>query len=187
MAQRGGRDLATRVGDFWEQIHALAVSAQVEPQRPNLPNGGADSALHTGVADARERKGASSNHDASTGGDARFDPPMRLKFESANYSAQADWDGESIIVKLGSTARRATLGSMPPEARAIRTDLVRRGVLREVSGRYVFSRDCRFKSVSSAASIISGRTAGGRAEWKDLQGRSINDILGGPKYRWKRS
>lgn len=183
MAQRGGRDLATRVGDLWEQIHSLAVSAQVEPQRSNLPQGGTGSGVHSGVEEARERRGVSSNHDASTGGEARFDPPIRLKFESANYSAQADWDGESIIVKAGSTSRRATLGSMPPEARAIRTDLVRRGVLREVSGRYVFSRDCRFKSVSSAASLISGRTAGGRAEWKDLQGRSINDILGGPKFR----
>ncbi|WP_371607048.1 DUF4357 domain-containing protein [Dietzia sp. WMMA184] len=74
---------------------------------------------------------------------------------------------------------------MPAESRSIRRDLLARGIIREVAGRYVFTRDCRFRSVSSAACLVAGRTAGGRAEWKDSQGRSINDLLGGPKFRRK--
>lgn len=183
MQRRSGGELARQVGELWAQIHALAVSAHVEPQRANLPKPTLGSSLQTGVADARERRGASANPDASTGGEERFSPPVRLSLESSNFSARADWDGESIIVKSGSAARRATLESMPAESRAIRRDLLQRGILREVSGRYVFTRDCRFRSVSSAACLIAGRTAGGRVEWKDPQGRTINDLLGGPKFR----
>lgn len=182
MANRHGRKIAQRVEKLWKQIHELAVSAAVDPQRGNAPNtnGGVP---QSNVVDARERRGAGANPDASTGGEAHFDPPIRMELESSNFSARADWNGETIIVKSGSAARKATLESMPAESRAIRKNLLDRGVLRDVSGRYVFTQDCRFKSVSSAASLIAGRTAGGRVEWKDSQGQTINDILGGPKYR----
>ena len=182
MGNRHGRENGTWLTDRWSEIHELAVIAEVQPQRGNSTSGKAEAGLST-VVDARERRGIGSNLDAGTGGDKYFDPPIRMTLESPHFAARADWDGETIIVKSGSTARKATLESMPAEARAIRKDLLSRGVIREVAGRYVFRRDCRFKSVSSAASLITGRTAGGRVEWKDPQGRTINDILGGPKYR----
>ncbi|MFJ5871830.1 DUF4357 domain-containing protein [Dietzia maris] len=184
MGNRSGREVSERVRILWEKVHALAIEAGVEPQRGNTikstgPSSGSD------VADARERRGASANDDASTGGEAHFVPPIRLSLESPYFSARADWDGDTIIVKAGSAARKATLESMPAESRSIRRDLLARGIIREVAGRYVFTRDCRFRSVSSAACLVAGRTAGGRAEWKDSQGRSINDLLGGPKFRRK--
>src|SRR5699024_5468000 len=37
MERRSGADLARQVGELWKQIHSLAVSARLEPQRPNLP------------------------------------------------------------------------------------------------------------------------------------------------------
>lgn len=185
MGNRSGREVSERVRTLWEKIHLLVTDARVEPRRGNATKP-AGLASGSDVADARERRGASANSDASTGGEAHFAPPIRLSLESPYFSARADWDGDTIIVKAGSAARKATLESMPAESRSIRRDLLARGVIREVAGRYVFTRDCRFRSVSSAACLIAGRTAGGRAEWKDSQGRSINDLLGGPKFR-KRS
>ena len=82
MERRSGAGLARQVGDLWKQIHTLAVSAGLEPQRPNLPKPSNGTEVRVGIAEARERRGTSSNPDARIGGEARFTPPVRLALES---------------------------------------------------------------------------------------------------------
>lgn len=41
---------------------------------------------------------------------------------------------------------------------------------------YLFTRDAVFTSPSHAASVILGRNANGRIEWKDKDGRTLRDI-----------
>lgn len=43
-------------------------------------------------------------------------------------------------------------------------------------GGYRFSQDYVFTSPSTAAAVVLGRSANGRIEWKDAQGRTLKEL-----------
>ena len=43
---------------------------------------------------------------------------------------------------------------------------------------YAFTQDYTFSSPSTAASVVLGRSANGRVDWKDAQGRELKVLQG---------
>ena len=43
---------------------------------------------------------------------------------------------------------------------------------------YAFTQDYTFSSPSTVASVVLGRSANGRLEWKDAQGRALKMLQG---------
>ena len=58
----------------------------------------------------------------------------------------------------------------------LRQDLIKNGVLTENNNNYIFEEDYSFSSPSLAASVVLGRNTNGRSEWKNKDGKSLNDL-----------
>ncbi len=58
----------------------------------------------------------------------------------------------------------------------MRHELIGNGVLALVDGLYRFTQDYSFSSPSMAAAVVLGRSANGRIEWKDAQGRTLKEL-----------
>lgn len=61
-------------------------------------------------------------------------------------------------------------------AYALRQELISNGVLALANGLYQFTQDYSFSSPSTAATIVLGRNAAGRIEWKVADGRTLKEI-----------
>ncbi len=57
-----------------------------------------------------------------------------------------------------------------------RQELIGNGVLAAEGSGYRFSQDYVFTSPSTAAAVVLGRSANGRIEWKDGQGRTLKEL-----------
>ena len=83
---------------------------------------------------------------------------------------------QGFVVKAGSQVAGQVVPSMAehlPGMMAKRQDLIDLGVLAQQGNDYVFTQDYTFSSPSTAASVVLGRSANGRVEWKDAQGRAL--------------
>ena len=60
-----------------------------------------------------------------------------------------------------------------PGMLAKRQELIDLGVLAQQGHDYAFNQDYTFSSPSTAASVVLGRSANGRVDWKDAQGRAL--------------
>jgi len=58
----------------------------------------------------------------------------------------------------------------------MRSTLVGKGVLAEGESELRFTQDYTFASPSTAAGVVLGRNANGRAEWKDASGTTLKAI-----------
>lgn len=59
---------------------------------------------------------------------------------------------------------------------ALRKDLVDNGILQLVTTHYEFAEDYVFNSPSMAASLVLGRSANGRTEWKNKDGKTLKEL-----------
>jgi hypothetical protein len=77
-----------------------------------------------------------------------------------------------------SQAVAETVPSMAQHVRGmydLRQELIANGVLELDAGLYRFTQDYSFSSPSTAA-VVLGRSANGRIEWKDAQGRTLKAL-----------
>ena len=81
-----------------------------------------------------------------------------------------------FIVLKESTAVLEAQSSISGNYKALRDDLIRQGVMLKSNELYVFAQDYTFSSPSMAASVLLGRNANGRIEWKNQDGKSLNDL-----------
>jgi hypothetical protein len=63
-----------------------------------------------------------------------------------------------------------------PHVKDRRDDLIRQGVLAKDGDAYVFTQDYVFGSPSTAASVVMGRNANGRVDWKTVNGQSLKEL-----------
>jgi hypothetical protein len=84
---------------------------------------------------------------------------------------------DGFVVFEGSIARIEIAPSAVQSLRPQREKLLASGVLEERAGVYVFTQDFLFTSPSTAAAIVLGRSANGWLEWKDLEGKTLDDIF----------
>jgi len=86
---------------------------------------------------------------------------------------------QGFVVKAGSQATKETAPSMRQHVRGmydLRQELIGNGVLQLNGDHYGFTQDYTFNSPSTAAAVVLGRSANGRIEWKDGQGRTLKEL-----------
>ncbi len=85
--------------------------------------------------------------------------------------------GESgiFVVERGSLAKVDEVPTVPDSAKKIRERMLTESDLRPEGESLVFSADYGFKSVSSAAAVVSGSSRNGRAAWKLDDGRTYGE------------
>lgn len=102
-----------------------------------------------------------------------------LNCTGKGVSASGFESNQGFVVRQGSRAALDTAPSMKEHVRGmydLRMDLISNGVLLRQGDMYTFSQDYTFSSPSTAAAIVLGRSANGRAEWKDQAGKTLKDI-----------
>jgi len=86
---------------------------------------------------------------------------------------------QGFVVRSGSQATATTVPSMAQHVRGmydLRQELISNGVLVMQAGLYQFTQDYTFSSPSTAASVLLGRSANGRVEWKGEDGRTLKEL-----------
>ena len=86
---------------------------------------------------------------------------------------------QGFVVKTGSQAVAEAVPSLAQHVRGmydLRQELIANGVMALEGSVYRFTQDYSFSSPSTAAAVVLGRSANGRIEWKDAQGRTLKDI-----------
>lgn len=88
---------------------------------------------------------------------------------------------QGFVVKADSLAVGKAVPSMQQYVRGmfdLRQELINNGVLLREGDHYRFAQDYVFSSPSTAAAVVLGRSANGRIEWKDNQGRTLKELQG---------
>jgi hypothetical protein len=108
---------------------------------------------------------------------AAGEAPGRMLYLCAKgVKAQGLETAEGFVVRVGSAAVKAEVPSCPANLRELRAALVANGVLEPSSEGYRFTQDYVFPSPSTAAGVVLGRSANGRNEWKDHDGKTLKQL-----------
>jgi hypothetical protein len=99
-----------------------------------------------------------------------------LEITAKGITAKGLPTSEGFVVIAGSSAVVGEVASCPSAVKSMRAALVQNGVLKLSGDSYVFTQDYVFGSPSTAASVVQGRSANGRVDWKDSKGRTLNEI-----------
>lgn len=83
---------------------------------------------------------------------------------------------QGFVVKADAQAALHTVPSMPRNMNDLRQELLANGVLVPDGERLRFTQDYAFSSPSTAAAVVLGRSANGRTEWQDAQGRTLKAL-----------
>lgn len=84
---------------------------------------------------------------------------------------------EGYLVLADSTAHLEMSSAADNSYRALREELIGSEVLMMKSDVYEFSADQLFKSPSAASATVLGRSSNGWIEWKDQQGKTMDELL----------
>ncbi len=121
-----------------------------------------------------------------------FEPIIKTETAEKFYCRGKDADAvgefveDGFVVRKGSFARIEIVPSAMESVSSFRTKLQESSVLVEDNGRLRFTQDYLFSSPSGAAAIVLGRTANGWIEWKDADGRTLNEVKRGPEQETNR-
>ncbi|MDZ7937794.1 MAG: DUF4357 domain-containing protein [Rhodoferax sp.] len=99
---------------------------------------------------------------------------IRKGVQATGYEAS-----QGFVVRAGSQAVADTAPSMAQHVRGqydLRQELISNGVLAMQGALYQFTQDYTFSSPSTAASVLLGRAANGRVEWKAADGRTLKEL-----------
>lgn len=108
---------------------------------------------------------------------AKASPVLSCKGKGVQASGYEASQG--FVVKAGSLAVTEAVPSLQQHVRGVfdmRHELIGNGVLALAEGLYRFTQDYSFSSPSMAAAVVLGRSANGRIEWKDAQGRTLKEL-----------
>jgi hypothetical protein len=90
------------------------------------------------------------------------------------------WDtAQGFVVRSGSFASKEITPSLEQYFRStcdLRQQLLESGVLIEESEKLKFAQDYTFSSPSQAAQVVLGRSANGRTDWKDSNGKTLKAL-----------
>lgn len=103
--------------------------------------------------------------------------PGELLFIEAKGIKATGYEGpKGFIVLKGSELVKKEVPSIHAYMTTLRNDLLEQGVISANGGAYVFNQDYVFNSSSTAAGVIQGRTANGRKDWKNKEGKTLREI-----------
>jgi len=101
---------------------------------------------------------------------------MEFSLSISGLVARAMRTNEGIVVLEGSQASIETMVSLSTGYKKQRDKLISQNILNQSVNKYVFTKDYLFSSPSSAAAIILGYATNGRRNWKNVEGKSIDDL-----------
>jgi hypothetical protein len=113
---------------------------------------------------------------------AKKDPAQTLlTCKGKGVSANGYDTSQGFVVKDSSLAvgfhdEPPSLAIHIPSVHKMRRDLTTRGVLKQDGDRLIFTQDYTFNSPSLAAAVVLGRSANGRTEWHDAQGKTLKQL-----------
>jgi hypothetical protein len=99
---------------------------------------------------------------------------LYLKAKDCDCRGYESADG--FVVLKDSRARVHEVPSIHAYLTDLRATLVANGVLKQDGDTYVLTQDYEFKSPSTAAGVMEGRTSNGRVEWHDKEGRTLKEL-----------
>ena len=176
------------------QTHALflewfAISEATKAGRYSLENGNAGARPHTPApleADCHEIHETAATL-LATLGQPIFEPLTNApafpgQKEELFYCKGSGADGvgeyttEGFVVRKGSRGRKENVDSLSISNQRFRSQLLAEGIVIAQDNMLMFSRDHLFASPSMAAIALMGRSANGWTEWKNPQGKTLNDV-----------
>lgn len=99
-----------------------------------------------------------------------------LYIEAKGVKATGYEDPKGFVVLKGSQLVKDEVPSIHSYMTTLRKDLLEQGVILANGSVYLFNQDYMFNSASTAAGVIQGRSANGRKDWKNKQGRTLREI-----------
>jgi hypothetical protein len=99
-----------------------------------------------------------------------------LYCKGKDASAEGDMLDDGFAVFKGSTANLNEAKSINQWITGLRKKLIDSKVLVQENGTYLFTQDYLFASPSAAAATILARAANGWNEWKNSEGKSIDEL-----------
>ena len=88
-----------------------------------------------------------------------------------------DKENKKFVVCKGSEAKKETVKSCQQAIVNIRETLLQKNILKPVKDKYIFSENYTFNSVSTAGSVVRGRSTNGWTNWRDDKGRTIDELI----------
>ena len=108
--------------------------------------------------------------------DSRADDELFF-IKGTGASGKGLYTAEGFVVLKDSIARRDNVPSIiGTSVERMRERLVKEQVFRDEGDRFVVTRNYRFGSPSSAAIALLGRTSNGWVEWKNKDGKSLDEL-----------
>jgi hypothetical protein len=166
-------------------LEARLVQLAAEAKRSELDNGNVPQAPVLSEADAADAEafladlllclpiiGLNVFEKTKAVGSKSHDLILRAK----GVEARGQEAAEGFVVRAGSQAVKREVPSIHAYLSGLRRALVEQGVLEDVGSCYRLSQNYTFNSPSTAAGVLLGRSANGRIEWKDAQGRTLREI-----------
>ncbi|HEY1771155.1 MAG TPA: GIY-YIG nuclease family protein [Chthoniobacterales bacterium] len=86
------------------------------------------------------------------------------------------YESDGFVVVKGSQASKIVVGSMQAFAQALRSDLLKKGVLVDAGTSLEFTSDYEFNSPSTAAYVVAGASVNGRDYWRTDGGKSLKQL-----------
>jgi hypothetical protein len=99
-----------------------------------------------------------------------------LILRGKGIEARGQDTAEGFVVRAGSLAVKEERPSLHENLKKLRRVLLEQGVFVDEDTHYRLTQDYTFNSPSTAAGVLLGRSANGRIEWKDAQGRTLKEI-----------
>jgi len=103
-------------------------------------------------------------------------PGDLLTIDSKGVKASGYEDAKGFIVVKSSQLVKAETNTIHQYMSTLRKDLLAQGVIVDQGQHYAFAQDQVFTSPSTAAGVILGRTANGRIEWKNSEGKTLKQL-----------
>lgn len=103
-------------------------------------------------------------------------PADLLFIDSKGVKASGYEDAKGFVVVKGSQLVKAETNTIHQYMSTLRKDLLAQGVVVDQGQHFAFAQDQVFTSPSTAAGVILGRTANGRIEWKNGEGKTLKQL-----------
>jgi hypothetical protein len=100
----------------------------------------------------------------------------QLTIISKGIKASGYEDAKGFVVVKGSQVVKAETNTIHQYLSTLRKDFLAQGVIVDQGQQYAFSQDQVFTSPSTAAGVILGRSANGRTEWKNSDGKTLKHL-----------
>lgn len=103
-------------------------------------------------------------------------PNQLLTIESKGIKATSYEDAKGFVVLKGSQLVKDETNAIHQYMSTLRKDLLAQGVIVDNGQHYIFTQDQVFGSPSTAAGVIQRRTANGRKDWKNSEGKTLKEV-----------